>query len=202
MDERLQSLLAHVPKTARGEETLQKILTAAETIFAEKGYHETSIADLTGGAGISAGTFYIYFQSKYVLYKYLLTDYNKRIRRYIRQAIEGIESRREQEREGVKAWLRFVMTHSYVFNITWESLFIDKSLFDEYFSLFSAAYVKRIEAAQEAGEIVDVDPEILSFALMGINNFVALHWIVFRNEDNIDYVADQIIRLLDGIFTK
>lgn len=200
MEQETEGLLFNAPKTARGRETLNRICQAAEEIFNEKGYYETSITDITKQARVSAGTFYIYFESKLALYKYLLSQYGHRIRKHISMAIAGCSTRREAEREGLRAWLGFVAEHKYVFNITWESLFIDKNLFDEYYSNFSAAYVSRLQDAREKGELKDIDPEILSFALMGISNFIGLHWAVFKEEKDMDRVVTETMKIIDGIF--
>jgi AcrR family transcriptional regulator len=42
-----------------------EILDAAERVFAEKGYHETGIADIAAQLGIGHGTFYRYFRNKH-----------------------------------------------------------------------------------------------------------------------------------------
>ncbi len=195
-------LLANQPKTKRGQETLRRICTAAEELFCEKGYYGTSITDITGRANVGAGTFYIYFESKLSLYEYLLLQYGHEIRRHLSIAVSGCTTRREMEREGLRAWLEFIVDHKYVFNITWEAMFIDKRLFDDYYANFSRAYIKHLEKAQANGEVRDIDPEILSFALMGVTNFVGLHWVVFKEEKNFDYVVEQVMKFLDGMFSK
>ncbi len=81
------------PKTSRGEKTLQRICEAAEHIFYKKGFYESSIHDIADMAGISVGTFYIYFESKLMLYKYLLISYGHNIRKHLSKAIEGAKDR-------------------------------------------------------------------------------------------------------------
>lgn len=200
MEKKQEELLVNLPKTARGQETLNRICQAAEQLFAEKGYYETAINDITSLAGISAGTFYIYFESKLALYRYILSQSSHRIRKHLSMAVAHCTSRREIEREGLRAWLQFVTENKYVFNITWESLFIDKRLFDEYYAAFSTAYVQRLKEAQEAGEIKDIDLEVLSFVLMGLSNFLGLHWAVFKEGKDLDYVVDEAMKFIDGIF--
>ena len=63
-----ESPLVNQPKTNRGQETLNRICSAAEEIFFQKGYYQTGINDITNLANVSAGTFYIYFESKQNLY--------------------------------------------------------------------------------------------------------------------------------------
>ena len=200
MDITPEKALVNQPKTVRGQETLNRICQAAEQVFYEKGYYETSINDITNLAKVSAGTFYIYFESKLMLYKYLLSQYGHRIRKHISLAVANCTTRRWAEREGLRAWLGFVAEHKYVFNITWESLFIDRSLFDEYYANFSAAYVGQLKKAREKGEVADIDPEVLSFALMGISNFIGLHWVVFKEERDLDHVVNEAMKIIDGIF--
>ena len=59
--------LINKPKTKRGRETLNRILSAAAQVFYEKGYHSASINDITRLAGVASGTFYVYFDGKYNL---------------------------------------------------------------------------------------------------------------------------------------
>ena len=40
----------------------EAILAAARTLFAQKGYEETTIADIAREAGIAVGTVYLYFR--------------------------------------------------------------------------------------------------------------------------------------------
>lgn len=53
--------LVHLPKTQKGQDTLDNLCAAAEHVFYEKGYHKATIKDITTKAEIGLGTFYIYF---------------------------------------------------------------------------------------------------------------------------------------------
>ena len=100
--------IVHMPKTKRGQATLEKICTAAETLFYQKGYHNTSIVDITNLSGIALGTFYIYFKDKYYLYKYLLYRYSHQIRMEISTKTKDVKGRREKERAGLKTFLNYI----------------------------------------------------------------------------------------------
>jgi AcrR family transcriptional regulator len=53
------------------EETVPKrdaILEAARTLFAQKRYEETTIADIARAAGVAVGTVYLYFHNKHEIY--------------------------------------------------------------------------------------------------------------------------------------
>jgi len=52
------------PKQARGHRTRASILTAAMACFEERGYDETTTAQIAREAGIAVGTIYTYFENK------------------------------------------------------------------------------------------------------------------------------------------
>jgi AcrR family transcriptional regulator len=54
--------------------TGDRILGAAETLFADRGMHRTQVADITAAAGVSVGTFYRYFRDKDELYEKLVCE--------------------------------------------------------------------------------------------------------------------------------
>lgn len=56
-----------MPSQSRAVETRQKIIDAAVELFAEKGYGDTGLNDLTARAGVTTGAFYYHFSSKEVL---------------------------------------------------------------------------------------------------------------------------------------
>lgn len=53
-----------VRRTAKAEETRQALLDAALQLFAEQGYHETTVPEIVQAAGVGHGTFYEYFRSR------------------------------------------------------------------------------------------------------------------------------------------
>jgi AcrR family transcriptional regulator len=55
--------------TRRGRDTQSRLLAAAHELFETTPFHETRIVDITKRAGISAGSFYTYFDSKEALFR-------------------------------------------------------------------------------------------------------------------------------------
>jgi len=191
--------LVNEPKTRRGKATLDRILAAAEQVFYEKGYHGASINDITNLASIGAGTFYIYFDSKYNLYRYMLLQCSHRIRKNLSMATKDCKTRREIERVGMRSWLGFVRENQYMYHIIWESLYVDKQLFVDYYVNFAAAYIRGLDKAKAEGKCRKIDSEVLAFTLMGATNFVGLNWGLFKDEElDLDYVTDEFMKLLDG----
>jgi len=52
------------PQQARSQQTLSRILDAAEAILAEKGWEDASVAEIARRAGSSVGAFYTRFPDK------------------------------------------------------------------------------------------------------------------------------------------
>lgn len=50
--------------TAKGRQTRAAIEVAARKLFAERGFHGTTLADITSAAGKSSAVFYRYFDDK------------------------------------------------------------------------------------------------------------------------------------------
>jgi len=197
--------LINKPKTKRGRETLNNILSAAAQEIYEKGYHNAAINDITRRAGVASGTFYVYFESKDDLYKFLLLQCSHMIRKHLNQAIKDCRTRREAEEVGLREWLKFIQKNQYMYHIIWESLYVDKQLFMDYYATFSQSYITGLEKAKERGEVnPDIDTDVLAWTLMGASNFLGLNWGLFKDHPgDIDRVVNSFMRILVGnVFTE
>jgi AcrR family transcriptional regulator len=66
-----------------------EILGAARRLFAERGYHETTIADVARGTGLSYGVVYWYFSSKDELFHALMSEEEEQLRSRIQAALRS-----------------------------------------------------------------------------------------------------------------
>jgi AcrR family transcriptional regulator len=196
-----------IPLTKRGQETFLRIYHAAEQLFHTQGYHSTTIADIAAKAGVAVGTFYLYSEDKYALYKKILTDYSHIIRQTIASAIQSAINRKEKERLGMKAFITYVRDHPHVYTIIWQSLQVDKELFINYYKDFARHYQKALEHSYHKQQLKKYDLLTLAYTLMGIANFVGLQVIMFEDglsqTKTIDTIVDEVILMLDqGIFIE
>ncbi len=190
------------PKTARGQETLKRIVAAAEILFAEKGYYDTQIYDITKSAGIGLGTFYTYFPDKLSCFRYIMTELSRALRRYIKENINTTEDIIQAEGVGLDCFLNFLSEHRGLFKIVWQAQFVDMEYFKNYYEHFSESYVKHIELGQKNGELKKIDPELLAYYLMGIYNFIALKYLVFEGQMPSKKAIEDVFMLLkEGILT-
>ena len=89
-----------------------------------------------------------------------------------------------------------------MYNIIWESLYIDKAKFKEYYLNFAAHYTTRIKDAIREGSMKDdLDPEVVAWSLMGLSNFLGLRYAMFSEEENLDEVARKAMEMIEkGLF--
>lgn len=180
------------PKTSRGQLTMNRIVKAAETEFGKKGYYNTTVSDIASRADVAPGTIYIYFQDKYSLYCHLLRQYGHNIRKIIADATKGCPTRLDAEREGLLAFLKLVRKKRHMYQIIWESLYINPKLFAEYYESFALRYKSKLDEAR--GEVTDMDNTVLAYMLMGIANFVGLKYVFFDKDADLETVADEAMK--------
>jgi AcrR family transcriptional regulator len=91
------------PKRAASEETRRQILDTALQLFRERGFEETTIRDIAGGAGLSLGAAYYYFNSKEAIvaayYDYVQQEHLNRSR----EAFAGNAGLRDRLRAALHA---------------------------------------------------------------------------------------------------
>ena len=76
------------PKQARSKQTKEKIVQAAIRLFQERGYEKTTSNDIAAAAGVSVGSFYVYFTDKRQL---LLTIFDRLSDELFKNIFDGLK---------------------------------------------------------------------------------------------------------------
>lgn len=192
-----------IPTTRNGLATFNIIVESAIKKFYENGYHTTTVGNITSEAGIGAGTFYLYFKSKKVLYTYILNEFQHEIRKRIATNVSSVESRLKKEQEGIKTYIEFILEKPHAFNIIWESLYIDRDLFIDYYDSFAKRYEVGLKESIKNGEMHDVDTELVSYILMGVTNFIGLKAMfkLGEKQHDTDKLVSEVLKIMKtGIF--
>jgi TetR/AcrR family transcriptional regulator, transcriptional repressor for nem operon len=79
-----------MPRTKPPEQRRADLLEAGRTLFLSKGVAATSLEDITRGAGVSKGLFYLYFQSKDDLLQALQDQFSVDLADRIRAATNSV----------------------------------------------------------------------------------------------------------------
>lgn len=167
------------PRTRKGRETRQRILTAAEAIFSASGYSEASVSRITEHAGVGQGTFYLYFDSKLDLFEQLVEDLNRRVRRAMSEASNAAATRIEAERAGFRAFFRFTAEHPSLYRIVREAELVSPGALRLHYGRIVDGYIEGLRQAGDAGEIGDIDPTVAAWALMGIGEMIGMRWVLW-----------------------
>jgi len=189
----------NMPKSKVGYRKMCQLCDAAETLFDQKGFYNTSIADICKYAKTAIGTFYIYFQDKTAVYEYLVKNYYVVIKKHIKKSIVNCKTRYEMEREGLREFIRFGYAHPQCYKIIWGSSHIDPVLFEDYYIRFAGSYINAL--AQYSDELKDIDYSTTAWFLMGVANFVCLKIIIDNKKltkKKLDDLVDQVMKLLSG----
>jgi AcrR family transcriptional regulator len=184
------------PLSARGQRTRQKLLNAAETAFGRKGYHATSISDITRRAGVAQGTFYVYFAGKRAILAELVRERSRSLRWAIREATAHLEDRLEIERVGFETFFRFIRRHEGIYRIVHQAEFVDRRLFQWYYRHFADGYARGLRDAMVSGQIKSADPKVLSYCLMGIADFVGMRYVLWDGAGPSKSKMDQVMRFI------
>ena len=191
-----------VPRTARGEKTLRKILDAALLEFGQKGFHESSIVGITRRAKVALGTFYTYFDSKEAVFAALVRDMSAQVRDYVAPALAEAKSGLDAELKALESYLGFVERHKEVYRIIDEAEFVDPAGYRQHYETASNRIAARLKAATERGELRDDGPlanEVRAWAIMGMNVFLGLRFGVWGSELPADVAAHANALLRDGM---
>jgi AcrR family transcriptional regulator len=186
--------------SARGTRTRQRVLEAAESVFAEHGYHDASIVKITEAAGVGQGTFYLYFGSKQDVFDELVRDLNRRVRHAMKEASSQGKTRIEQELLGFRAYFRFTAEHPALYRIIRQAEFVSPEMLRYHYERLSAGYVEALRAAAKQGEIADLDPEVAAWALMGMGELIGMRWILWEEVREMPKpVLDELARIISCV---
>ena len=195
---------AKAPRTERGRRTLRKLLDAAAEEFGEKGFHEASVSSITRRAGVALGSFYTYFDSKDALFRALVADMSEKVRTSARSALHDGMGALEIERAALAAFLRFAAEHKEIYRIIDEAEFVDPDSYRMHYQTIADRIADRLRDGAKRGEFRDGLGELEAWAVMGMNVFVGLRYIVWgAAEITAEEVAAGVNRLLaEGVLRR
>ena|SRR5438067_78329 len=173
----------------------RQLLDVALHVFADRGYHATSMNDLAETAGVTKPVLYQHFRSKRALYLELLEDVGGQLRDTIVKATSQADGPRDQVHAGFRAYFRFVATQQAAFQL----LFGGGPRRDEEFA--DAVRSVEVSIAETIAELIVVeglDAErrlLLAHGIVGVAELTSRHWSAGGMAGNVDELADQVATL-------
>lgn len=188
--------LGKAPRTARGRQTLRKLLDAAAKEFGEKGFHEASISGITRRAGTALGSFYTYFDSKDMIFRALVQDMSRQVAEQAGKAVEGKQEAFAIERAALHAFLDFARENREIYRIIDEAEFADPASFREHYETTARRILERLKRGEASGEFREGMAEPHAWALMGMNVFLGLRYSVWSEGEDSAEIADMANEML------
>lgn len=186
----------------------ERILEAAITVFAERGFYHARVSEVAREAGVAGGTIYNYFENKDDLLISLFEDRMQTILADFRSELDGIAGAGDRLRRFIELHLAMVEANPQLAEVLTVELRQSSKFmrqykarkFGEYLALLENLIVEGIEREEFRP---DVDPKILKRALFGAIDEVSLFWVGARRAENpqpyaLEAAADQIWRLYAG----
>lgn len=187
-----------------------EIMAAAKTVFARKGFHASTIADIAKEAGLAYGSIYWYFDSKEALFHALMAVEEEALRSYVASALAELGDTIDPEalfRTTVRATFEFFEADK----ASTKLLFRDASSLGEPFERHLGSMFERsideietvVVSAQDRGDVVGHPPRMVAFTLAAMISQLALRRLSTDDGVGPDVVADFVVSLvLDGLLPR
>src|SRR3984957_15354570 len=161
--------------TARGERLRLQLTEFAARQFASHGYHPTSVTDIVDGLGVGKGVFYWYFSSKEELFRQILSDAQRDLRRAQRQALADEPDPVRRIEAGIGASVTWLDDNRHLF------ILLEFARTEETFAPLIrqgeeqavADALPHVKAGIAAGMIRRDDPLVLTHAITGLTAYLA-----------------------------
>jgi AcrR family transcriptional regulator len=184
---------------AQRDTVSRRLLAAAEELFGERSYRQTTVADICARAGIATGSFYAYYGSKHEIFVAVVRGINADLRAAIKASVEQAgPGQRARERASFRAFFGMISKRPWMDRIVRESEFVAPGLFREYYEHLARGYSRGVREAQLAGEVdVRFDPEVIAYVYTGIGNFIGMRWADWTSGGQVpDDVVESVLQLL------
>ncbi len=185
----------------RGEATRQAIEEAAIDLFAERGYHATSMREIAAAAGIQPAAIYHWFPSKESILTWLQDDFIDQLETAVNAAVEAADDPAGELAAAVREHVLFhgrnpraaFVTDSEIRALSPEP----KSRLIARRDAYEAMFKGMIERGLEAGEFEVSDPAVASYAILLQCTGVAL-WYDPAGALSLERVAEIHVELVLG----
>ncbi len=162
----------------------ERILAAAERIFARHGFFAAKVSDVAKEAGVADGTIYLYFKSKDDLLISLFERRMQQLNTALRAAIAG-KSPQRQLHAFIKTYLELVADEPAAAEVLTIELRQSSKFMKEYDNPAFADFLRMlgsvIAAAQDQGVFAaSIPPHIAARMIFGVLDELVLAWVLGR----------------------
>ncbi|MDR5682984.1 MAG: TetR/AcrR family transcriptional regulator [Armatimonadota bacterium] len=185
---------------AQKDHTRGRILQAARTVFAARGYHGTTMDDVAREAGLSKGALYVHFPGKEDLFVSLVEDCAAALAERVLAAIGAAEGGANKVAAALRAAVEaFSENESLTRLLLIEAVGLSPALEQKRFALQAAltSLVQRhLDDAASDGDIPQQDTALAAAAWIGAVNEVVVRWLHARQPARLLDVVSPLTTLL------
>jgi TetR/AcrR family fatty acid metabolism transcriptional regulator len=184
------------------ELTRERILEAAEKLFAEKGFHETAMDEIVRASKVSKGGVYFHFPSKEELFFALLDKLADALQREVQREIARRRGAVAKIQGALEVVLRTLTSQRHLAQIILRQghglgpSFERKRL--EIYSRFARLIKENLDEALAEGSIPPINTEITAYAWLGAINELVLRWVYTGQPDPLT----QTLPTLQELFLR
>lgn len=195
-----------MPKIVDKESKRREIAAHAISLFAQQGFENTPVREITARAGIGKGTLYDYFKNKEEILgeivQLIFREWNTLIQNKIADRDDPLDQLRFLLEEGVALGERFEQAMIMYVDL-WRRT-VSKKGSDEFTQNFQAYLMDAkanvcqiVKSAQHEGLIkADIDPHQLAFALVSLIDGICLHAMILKDKIDTKSMSTAIFEML------
>lgn len=195
------------PKQARSRQTKEKIILAAIKLFQERGYEKTTSNDIAAAAGVSVGSFYVYFTDKRNL---LLTIFDRLADELFKNIFDSLrpehlfdDELRPRIRQAVANAVVDKQSHAGLHRVICELVLKDAEFAAKQKAMMDRSIARlqeMISLSKKAGISWDIDVEAAAFVVHRVVFDLSQDYVTgcceFDQGRAIDALSDMIFRFL------
>lgn len=184
-------------KVGKGELSRARLLQAAASEFAAKGYHRTRVSDIVRQAGLTQAAFYLYFESKELLYQELMDRFFKKLWELsdAGRKVTPLKSHEVQSRlkENLLDLFRFFMEMPELTTIV-----LTQAEGEDLHRRLAGIVADNLRRNQEAGHVkANLSVEVTAESIVAMLYRLTIRFLL-TGEKTAEQLADEAVALLAG----
>lgn len=188
-----------LPVSSDHEAKLARLLQVAAEIFAEKGYHNTSIRDIARTADVSLSGLYYYFRSKEELLFMIQDRCFRTVMQGLKERLDGLDSPELRLRALVYNHVHFFAQNMAAMRITAHEFDSLQGQYEDRIQYLRRQYsemcteiLRDLRRLRGAGEVAPLS--VSTYALFGMINWIYT-WYRADGDVSVDRLAEHLYQL-------
>lgn len=178
----------------------ERILRAAISVFARKGFFHAKISEIAQEAGVADGTIYLYFKNKDDLLISIFEEEMETIIGRFRRTIDPIEESAEKLRTFIRLHAEIVLDNPELAHVLQVELRQSTTFMSDYKPVKFQEFLKILEEIIIEGQNRDVfkseiHPGVMKRAVFGALDELALNWILRGRRYDLLESSNQLATL-------